>query len=229
MGAKYDYQACGAKTRSGSKCAQRAMTNGKCYLHGGKSLAGLASPRLKTGKWSKYVPVQLLESYEEYRTDPDLLSLNDDVALLRSITSTHLKAMEQGNTSPAWIEAKKAFDEMDAASLSGELDKFVTAKARLASIIEPGYRAAIAEGQVIRNIDQLSKVVDKERRLLIDKQMMISVAEVNLYMRVILSALIKSVNEFCDKPTGNRILSSVQDAYSQTASRRRDLAIIDAG
>lgn len=224
---------CTAKSKQSGERCKRQVTPGKqvCYYHGGRSLSGIASPRLTTGKWSKYVPVQLGPAYEEYRNDTDLLSLNDDVALLRSITAKHLGDMGQGDTSPAWIAVKLAFDEMEAAEAQGVagLDKYLKAKAKLLAIIEPNYRAAIAEGQVIRNIDQLSKVVDKERRLLIDKQMMISVAEVNLYMRVILSALIKSVNEFCDKATGNRILSYVQDAYSQAASRSRDMAVIDAG
>lgn len=31
---------CGAKTRSGGSCRQPAMLNGRCRLHGGKSLSG---------------------------------------------------------------------------------------------------------------------------------------------------------------------------------------------
>ena len=31
---------CGAKTRTGGRCKQPAMANGKCRLHGGKSLSG---------------------------------------------------------------------------------------------------------------------------------------------------------------------------------------------
>lgn len=224
---------CTAKSKQSGERCKRQVTPGKqvCYYHGGKSLSGLASPRLKTGKWSKYVPVQLGPAYEEYRNDEDLLSLNDDVALLRSITAKHLGDMGQGDTSPAWVAVKVAFDEMEAAEAQGVagLDKYLKAKAKLLAIIEPNYRAAIAEGQVIRNIDQLSKVVDKERRLLIDKQMLISVGDANLYLRVILTALIEGIQKFCDEPSGTKLLSYIQDAYSQTASRSRDLAIIDAG
>lgn len=31
---------CGAKTRKGGSCRQPAMKNGRCRLHGGKSLSG---------------------------------------------------------------------------------------------------------------------------------------------------------------------------------------------
>lgn len=222
---------CGAKTKQGQPCRGKPMTNGRCRLHGGLTPGGIASPHFKQGRWSKYIPKGLAASYEEYRNDPDLLSLNDDVALLRSITSTHLKAMEKGDTSPAWIEAKKAFDEMEAASLLGlsGLDKFVAAKARLQAIIEPNYRAAIAEGQVVRNIDQLSKVVDKERRLLLDKQQFVTVERVLLFVTTIIMAVRESVLRHCDRETANRILSDVQDAYSRATGINRDMAVIDAG
>jgi hypothetical protein len=32
------------------------MINGRCNLHGGKSLPGIASPRYKHGLYSKYIP-----------------------------------------------------------------------------------------------------------------------------------------------------------------------------
>jgi|tagenome__1003787_1003787.scaffolds.fasta_scaffold17828931_1 hypothetical protein len=45
---------CGALTRSNTACQNYAMANGRCQLHGGKSLAGEASPRFKHGRYSKY-------------------------------------------------------------------------------------------------------------------------------------------------------------------------------
>ena len=44
---------CGAKTRSGGSCRQPAMLNGRCRLHGGKSLSGSAHGRFKHGFYTK--------------------------------------------------------------------------------------------------------------------------------------------------------------------------------
>ena len=44
---------CGAKTRTGETCRQPAMRNGKCRLHGGKSLSGTAHGRYKHGRFTK--------------------------------------------------------------------------------------------------------------------------------------------------------------------------------
>lgn len=44
---------CGAKTRSGGACRQPAMKNGRCRLHGGKSLSGREHGRYRTGFHTK--------------------------------------------------------------------------------------------------------------------------------------------------------------------------------
>lgn len=199
----YEYKACGAKTRAGGTCKQRAMANGRCYMHGGKSLAGIASPSFKDGRYSKYIPAQLAGRYNEARADSDILSLNEDVALLRSFTLKHLSDMSTGDTHPAWIEAKKAFDEMDAASLSGDAEKFIEAKNKLQAVIEPNYRAALSESQVVRYIDQLGRIADKERRLLIDRQQVITVER----MMLMITAIAAVVKQHVDDRT---ILNAIQ-------------------
>jgi hypothetical protein len=45
---------CGARTRRGTPCKRAPRLNGRCSLHGGKSLAGFAHPQYKHGIYSKY-------------------------------------------------------------------------------------------------------------------------------------------------------------------------------
>lgn len=51
---------CGAKTRSGVPCQNAPMGNGRCRMHGGKSLSGIAHPNYKHGRYSKVWLAQLL-------------------------------------------------------------------------------------------------------------------------------------------------------------------------
>lgn len=58
---------CGAKTRSGQPCKNRAMLNGRCRMHGGKS-TGAPPEKMKGnqnskkhGFFSKYIPQETLE------------------------------------------------------------------------------------------------------------------------------------------------------------------------
>ena len=53
-GIPHEGKLCGARTRRGTACARRPMRNGRCNLHGGKSLAWFAHPNYKHGRYSKY-------------------------------------------------------------------------------------------------------------------------------------------------------------------------------
>lgn len=84
---------CGAKKRNGQPCKAPSMKNGRCRIHGGKSLAGTASPRFKTGAYSKYLPARLKGKYEEFLADPDLFTLNNETALIKSRLSELTNAL----------------------------------------------------------------------------------------------------------------------------------------
>jgi hypothetical protein len=43
---------CGAETRSGKKCRNGAMPNGRCKFHGGKAPSGRANGAFRTGKFT---------------------------------------------------------------------------------------------------------------------------------------------------------------------------------
>jgi hypothetical protein len=87
---------CGAKTRSGALCKGMAMTNGRCRMHGGSSLSGVASPTFKTGRYSKAMPLSLRSGYEAARTDPELLSLIDEVALCQARLQELISRLQDG-------------------------------------------------------------------------------------------------------------------------------------
>ena len=67
---------CGAKTRAGGRCRQPAMKNGRCRLHGGKSLSGKQHGRYKHGHYTR-------EAIEERRQLNSLL--REVAALLREV------------------------------------------------------------------------------------------------------------------------------------------------
>jgi hypothetical protein len=67
---------CGAKTRTGGSCRQPAMKNGRCRMHGGKSLSGKEHGRYKHGQFTK-------EALEARRQFSELLRLSQK--LLRQL------------------------------------------------------------------------------------------------------------------------------------------------
>jgi hypothetical protein len=100
---------CGAKSkRSGVKCRNAAMPNGKCRMHGGKSLAGAASPSFKDGRTSKYqyLPPVLTARVEELTGDA-LENLEQSIKIQRSIETQLLEKLGTGESPDAWAAIKE--------------------------------------------------------------------------------------------------------------------------
>jgi hypothetical protein len=72
---------CGAKTRSGTPCKRAPRYNGRCNLHGGKSLAWFAHPNFKHGLYSKYVPREIaLRRYVQQRRDAEREQMEEGIS-----------------------------------------------------------------------------------------------------------------------------------------------------
>jgi hypothetical protein len=88
---------CGAETRSGKPCRKWAMANGRCKLHGGKSLKGREHPSFKTGLHSRYLSDTLKDVLEaepkiaKDLADADLQGVDDEIRLVMAMLMLHMK------------------------------------------------------------------------------------------------------------------------------------------
>lgn len=75
---------CGAKTRGGGTCKGKPMENGRCRMHGGGSLRGVAHPGYVDGARSRYrlAPGALGSDYTANLVDADYIALRDELALV---------------------------------------------------------------------------------------------------------------------------------------------------
>jgi len=95
---QYRRQRCGAHARTtGRPCRRWAMANGRCMMHGGKSLWGKKHPSFKTGLRSKYqeqVVLQYLSQDPEAAeglAEMDLQGVDDEVRLAIAMLMLYLK------------------------------------------------------------------------------------------------------------------------------------------
>jgi hypothetical protein len=107
-----DAPRCTARSkRTGQPCTQpvcRGRT--KCRLHGGRSRRGLAAPAWKGGRYSKALPPDLVDAYERARTDPELLALRDELALVDARLNALLERLAEGETSTGWARVYEALE-----------------------------------------------------------------------------------------------------------------------
>jgi hypothetical protein len=110
---------CGAKTRSGEPCKQAPMPNGRCRMHGGKSLRGMESPNLKHGRYSRYAPAgKLGERYTRHLADLDYLSLSHEMALITArieeLVGAGMEDPKDRNEIRKLVEARRKLAETEA-------------------------------------------------------------------------------------------------------------------
>ena len=129
---------CGAKTRAGTPCKRSPRPNGRCNLHGGKSLSGLASPTFKHGRYSKHLPSRLSQRYEEAYSNDDFLNLRSEIALTDTRISDLIDKLEVGDIGDLWLKAQKAYDEMRVYMAEQDAKKTREKLTLLGSIIEQG-------------------------------------------------------------------------------------------
>ncbi len=186
---------CGAKTRKGGTCQQPAMPNGRCRLHGGMSLAGVASPTFKHGRRSKYMPVRLVEHYKEGLSDPELLNLQDEIALIDARLNDVLGRVDTGEAGAIWRRVREAYLDFNIATHDQNVIEARRAMDEIGRLTEQGVDdyAAWHEAQAL--IDQRRKLVEAEQKRRVAMQQMITAQEALVFAAAILDTVKRNVSD----------------------------------
>lgn len=178
---------CGAKTRSGHPCKNSAMPNGRCRMHGGKSLKGIASPTATAGlKYSRYLPNRLLERYEQTINDPAMLELGNEIALTDSRLADLLTRVDTGESGALWATLKRAWREYQHAKPTDKRSYEVI----VGDLIEQGFQDYANWQEIQSTVDHRRKLVESERKRLVETQQFIT-AEQAMVLFAAMSAIIK--------------------------------------
>lgn len=149
------------------------MANGRCRMHGGRSLIGAASPQFKTGRYSKHLPARLSARYQEAQNDPQLLALRDEVALIDSRLAELLGRVDTGESAQRWKEAQEAFDELRKARTKGDAKEFAAAMDELERALLSGNDYGLW-AEIANAVNLRKQLVESERKRLVEMQQMIT-------------------------------------------------------
>ncbi len=113
MEAAIPRQCTATSKRSGARCRKPAMQGRTvCRAHGGATPRGVASPHFRHGRWSKDLPAQLAERYTQARQDAELLSLQDEIALVDTRIGDLLATPgDGGDGEVAWAELARLIEQ----------------------------------------------------------------------------------------------------------------------
>ncbi len=214
--------ACSGHTRSGDPCKMPAMGNGKCRMHGGKSLSGVAAPAYKGAGRSRVVPARWADAYQGAVDDPDLLSLRHDIAIVDAsiedlesrLPETELE-VEAFQSFIATFGSMKRFhvDANEAKTLEDReearksfFQAFDTACVLLQEV--NGYRASELEimGRTMELREQRRRLVDTETKRLTAAVQSIRVDAVKTILWALLDILRREISD-------RKLLQRIQDRF----------------
>jgi len=147
-----------------------------CRSHGGASPRGVDHPSFRHGRWSVAMPDNLISSYEARFNDPDILALEDEIALVDTMIGGEIPSLT--NSSAEWYKAGIAFNHLMDASSRANLEEIRRYSEELSEVFESGLEADRSRGRILDLLESRRKLVETERRRLVDLQYYMTVEKI---------------------------------------------------
>lgn len=159
-----------------------------CYHHGGRTPTGLANPQTTHGRYSKYLPARMQESFEAANSDTELLALRSNISMLYSRLFDLLGRVDTGEAGELWNslagcmkalrqaqkEGNRAGDPVRQAEAKQTVEEAIDA---LETTIFAGQSDYAAWREVLSVGEQIRKNSESEQKRLVAMQQMISVEQ----------------------------------------------------
>ncbi len=215
---------CTAHNRKGERCKRSAIPGRPtCYMHGGRTPSGELNPNFKHGKYSKVIPRDLADRYERARKDTELLALGDDIALLETRLNQVLSKVGSGEAAAVWRRLQEIRREIT------RLRRFKSEDVRIQiaalmdeqdELIEQGVGEMHQWFEIGELMERRRKLIESERKRLIEMQAVVRVEEAMLLLRVVAQGMREAVEKHISDPVAARaILVDVQRVLDQYTSR----------
>lgn len=198
------------------------MRNGRCRLHGGATPSGFASPHAKHGKYFKYLRADVLERYEASRSDPDLLALKDEIALIDSQTLTLLDEYGDVSLIATWAELASLKSQLIKYRASNDNAGMAYAISAIMDFIDVG-AGAVAKREEINNlIERRRRLVETERKRQVAMKLH-ATAEEQMLLVMKIASLVK------EHITDGNALRAISAGLTEFINARSSPAVIAGG
>lgn len=208
------YRVCGAKNSKGIPCIRPPeKRRERCGQHGGKTPRGVASPSWKTGKCSIYaglLPAKMAEDFEAVMTDPKLLALETDIALLELRQVELLREIQSGlDPAAALRQAGKFITDLRQAVAEGNVVSIGMAAEDIAEALDGGVETARAWESFMRTGEQKRKHVESEGKRLERMQAFLTADEARTRDQMLIAIIIRAAQKLRDPKEARQLLSDV--------------------
>ncbi len=188
---------CGAKTRSGRPCRGRAMPNGRCRIHGGKSLAGVASPSFRHGRYSGYlsasIPAKFRDRFMDALNDGELLELRSCVAILAVRTSEAMERLGQCDAGGFRDRLSGLADDLEKANAAKDATAVGGVLASIIRTIRAGSDERQAWDDVRVAVKDLMDAVARENQRLLDMNHILTIPQAAAFLATLFEILKRNI------------------------------------
>ena len=208
------------------RCKRKVRQEGmRCSRnHGGSSPRGPASGRWKDGRYSKYLPTGISERYDEARSNHELLSLRDDLAIIEArITELfdELSGMRSEESATTWAKAKNTYKRMKRAIDEQDGATVIAAMEILDGVFEEGRSPVRIWDEILELMNKKRIMAETESRIATRERLVINVEEFNILVARTIGIIKRYVT---DRTAINAIVREFTDTMVVAPGNRPGLA-----
>lgn len=211
---------CSATTFEGERCKSLAMPESPfCYTHRWQKRAGrgIEHFKFKTGRQSKYLPKHLHDRAIEQLNDPELLALDETIAIAGArLTELYERLNDSAPiNAKGWELVMEALDQIDFL-LQDEEPQVGAALERIQRL---RHQAAVgsteekAWRQIAAMWEQRRKLIESERKRLLEMQQMMTAADIMALAIRLMESVKRNVRD-------QNVLEAIQRDFASTIGYR---------
>ena len=206
---------CGAKTRAGGECKKAPMENGRCKLHGGMSLKGIAHPNYQGKGYSRYVPKPLGPAITAFLESGDPLSMVDAIATWEGRVDALLRSLESEGSEKAWEELAEEWVGFWKATDAEDRAKVQQHREAIDGLIVSGQVETETWRQIQAADEQRRKLIDSEDKKRERRRGWMRAEEIRYQNQALQLAVIEGVGLIEDDKLQRKVRSKIAERFIQ--------------
>lgn len=212
---KYTFGRCKMIKADGERCRQPVRHGWSvCKYHGAGTLENPAGRPPVSGNYSSHLPTRYMADFESYMTDPNLLSMRKELALLDVRMGELLSRLETADAPLAWNKVAMAAAMLEKMLASGKTDALCDIIELMRSAIDIHKEDRDTWNELVNLIDKRRGVADVERRRIEAAKKYLTMQEANAMMAFLINSVMKHVSSPQERARISEDLRSISGSRS---------------
>jgi len=164
-------------------------------MHGGTTAIGPYHHATTHGKRSAYLPSNLVRDYHRHLNDPDALAAFDEIALVKSRVDELARRLDTRDSEGRMRAIRASWREVQRAQRSGDGGRLGRALDDHGAAVEAAWEDYAAWDGMAEALRLRQRLVESERRRLVEAQLMAPKAEVLALLHALAEIVVKHVDD----------------------------------